>query len=123
MAAQSVTELPEDDDWLYEIKLDGYRALLLKNGAPLMKRRAKLASIVTQDPTLRLSQELPGSGADVVKAVRAARPPESWTRSELLAQIRFVEWTAEGRLRHAAFLGVREDKSANEVRREGICRG
>jgi ATP-dependent DNA ligase len=24
MAAQSVTELPEDDDWLYELKLDGH---------------------------------------------------------------------------------------------------
>ncbi len=23
MAAQSVTELPEGDDWLYELKLDG----------------------------------------------------------------------------------------------------
>jgi len=36
----------------------------------------------------------------------------------LVAQIRFVEWTAEGRLRHAAFLGLRSDKSAREVRRK-----
>jgi len=35
-----------------------------------------------------------------------------------VAQVRFVEWTAEGRLRHAAFLGLRSDKSAREVRRE-----
>ena len=41
-----------------------------------------------------------------------------WVRPELAAQIRFVEWTAEGRLRHAAFLGLRSDKSAGEVRRE-----
>ena len=41
-----------------------------------------------------------------------------WTRPELVAQIRFVEWTAEGRLRHAAFLGLRTDKSANAVQRE-----
>ena len=39
-------------------------------------------------------------------------------RPELVAQIRFVEWTAEGRLRRAAFLGLRSDKSAREVRRE-----
>ena len=31
MAAQSITELPEGDDWLYELKLDGYRALLIKD--------------------------------------------------------------------------------------------
>jgi DNA ligase D-like protein (predicted ligase) len=41
-----------------------------------------------------------------------------WVQPELVAQIRFVEWTAEGRLRHAAFLGLRSDKSAREVRRE-----
>jgi len=41
-----------------------------------------------------------------------------WVRPKLLAPIRFVEWTAEGRLRHAAFLGLRADKSASQVRRE-----
>jgi bifunctional non-homologous end joining protein LigD len=35
-----------------------------------------------------------------------------WVRPELVAQVRFVEWTAEGRLRHAAFLGLRSGKSA-----------
>jgi DNA ligase D-like protein (predicted ligase) len=41
-----------------------------------------------------------------------------WVRPLLVAQIRFVEWTADGHLRHAAFLGLREDKEAREVRRE-----
>lgn len=41
-----------------------------------------------------------------------------WVRPELVAQIRFVEWTAEGRLRHAAFLGLRSDRAAREVHRE-----
>ena len=41
-----------------------------------------------------------------------------WVRPELVAQIRFVEWTADGHLRHAAFLGVRVDKAARDVRRE-----
>jgi bifunctional non-homologous end joining protein LigD len=36
----------------------------------------------------------------------------------LVAQVRFVEWTAEGHLRHAAFLGLRTDKPARVVRRE-----
>jgi bifunctional non-homologous end joining protein LigD len=31
-AAQTATELPEGPDWLYEVKFDGYRALLLKSG-------------------------------------------------------------------------------------------
>lgn len=41
-----------------------------------------------------------------------------WTRPELVAQIRFVEWTADGRLRHPAFLGMRSDKTATTVHRE-----
>ena len=41
-----------------------------------------------------------------------------WVKPELVVQIRFVEWTTEGRLRHAAFLGLRTDKNAKDVRRE-----
>jgi bifunctional non-homologous end joining protein LigD len=41
-----------------------------------------------------------------------------WVKPKLVAQIRFVEWTADGHLRHAAFLGLRHDKRASDVRRE-----
>jgi bifunctional non-homologous end joining protein LigD len=41
-----------------------------------------------------------------------------WVVPRRLAQIRFVEWTADGHLRHAAFLGLRTDKAARSVRRE-----
>jgi bifunctional non-homologous end joining protein LigD len=42
----------------------------------------------------------------------------TWLAPTLVAQIRFVEWTADGHLRHAAFLGLRADKKATAVRRE-----
>ena len=41
-----------------------------------------------------------------------------WVRPRLIAQIRFVEWTADGHLRHAALLGLRSDKPPSAVRRE-----
>jgi bifunctional non-homologous end joining protein LigD len=41
-----------------------------------------------------------------------------WTRPELVAQIGFAEWTSDGRLRQARFLGMRDDKPAAEVVRE-----
>lgn len=41
-----------------------------------------------------------------------------WLQPKLVAQIRFVEWTADGHLRHAAFLGLRNDKIAQAIRRE-----
>jgi ATP-dependent DNA ligase len=31
-----------------------------------------------------------------------------WVRPELVAEIEVVEWTAEGHLRHARFIGIRE---------------
>src|SRR5215469_851031 len=152
MAAQAVTKLPEGGEWLYEPKLDGYRALLLKDGTqiqilsrnekdltkmypgvaaagmrlnaaqavidgeivalsedgrpsfqalqhrgshprhqivfyafdvlhlnerdvmaePLEKRRALLPRILREDPTIRLSRDLPGSVAEIIQALRAA---------------------------------------------------
>ena len=41
-----------------------------------------------------------------------------WLKPSLVAQVRFVEWTTDAHLRHAAFLGLRSDKKASEVRRE-----
>ncbi len=45
-----------------------------------------------------------------------------WTAPELVAEVRFSEWTGDGRLRHPVFQGLREDKSAPEVRRERAAR-
>jgi len=309
MAAVTIKKLPEGDEWLYELKWDGYRALVIKDGDDVQirsrndkdltamypgiaaagrrqkikqivldgeivalgedgrpsfqalqhrssqqkrqivfyvfdllhadgqdltgerldARRARLPALVSTDAVMRLSQDLPGSAADIVRALRAAgiegviakrrdssyhsgersndwvklklerqqefviggyRPdgangldallvgyyegkelrfagkvraglvphvrrevlgklkplqvqdcpfanlPDTdvgrwgggitadqmramhWTKPQLVAQIRFVEWTAENRLRHAAFLGLRLDKSTREVRRE-----
>jgi bifunctional non-homologous end joining protein LigD len=41
-----------------------------------------------------------------------------WVKPKVVAQIRFVEWTADQHLRHAAFVGLRTDKAAADVRRE-----
>jgi ATP-dependent DNA ligase len=41
-----------------------------------------------------------------------------WVRPRMVAQIGFVEWTVDGHLRHAKFLGLRSDKSASDVHRE-----
>lgn len=41
-----------------------------------------------------------------------------WVAPEKVAEIRFAEWTADGRLRQAAFLGLRDDKAAHDIVRE-----
>jgi bifunctional non-homologous end joining protein LigD len=41
-----------------------------------------------------------------------------WVNPIFVAQIKFAEWTRDGKLRQPVFLGLREDKKASEVRRE-----
>lgn len=41
-----------------------------------------------------------------------------WVEPRLVAAVRFAEWTAEGRLRQPAFLGLRMDKTPEETARE-----
>jgi bifunctional non-homologous end joining protein LigD len=41
-----------------------------------------------------------------------------WLRPRLVCQVKFAEWTRDGKLRQPVFLGLREDKSAAEVIRE-----
>jgi len=41
-----------------------------------------------------------------------------WVRPELIAEVQYLTWTADGRLRHATYLGLREDKSPAEIVRE-----
>ena len=46
----------------------------------------------------------------------------TWLRPRLVAQIKFAEWTQEGKLRQPAFLGLRDDKNPIECQwreREG----
>ena len=42
-----------------------------------------------------------------------------WIEPELVAQIAFTEWTRDGMLRHPRFAGLRTDKAAADVVREG----
>jgi bifunctional non-homologous end joining protein LigD len=41
-----------------------------------------------------------------------------WVRPELVGEVEFTEWTPDGRLRHPAWKGMREDKPAREIVRE-----
>ena len=43
-------------------------------------------------------------------------PGATWLQPRHVAQVAFQEWTADGRLRQPVFLGLRDDKSPEEVR-------
>src|SRR6187200_670436 len=59
------------------------------------------------------------SGAPVAKPLSGdERKGVTYVRPELVAEIEFTEWTADGILRHPSFEGLREDKAAKDVVRE-----
>jgi ATP-dependent DNA ligase len=41
-----------------------------------------------------------------------------WVEPKLVAEITYLTWTGDGLLRHTAFVGLRPDKPARQVRRE-----
>ncbi|MFL5580471.1 MAG: non-homologous end-joining DNA ligase [Gemmatimonadaceae bacterium] len=44
--------------------------------------------------------------------------PAHWVRPAVVVEVKFSEWTADGRLRQPIFVGVRDDKPARLVTRE-----
>jgi len=59
----------------------------------------------------------------VTKTCPFAEPPRpatgmTWVKPELVCQVKFANWTTDGRLRAPVFLGLRDDKPAAEVERE-----
>ena len=54
----------------------------------------------------------------VPKMPRVRKSDVRWVEPELVVEVEFVEWTHEGRLRFPTFLGVRDDKPPEDVRRE-----
>jgi bifunctional non-homologous end joining protein LigD len=49
---------------------------------------------------------------------RVREPGAHWVRPTSVAQVAFSEWTRDGKLRHPRYLGLRTDKSPDEVVRE-----
>ena len=71
----------------------------------LMKRMARLE---TDEPSLAVG--------------KAEARGVTWLRPELVAEIAFAEFTAEGSVRHGSFIGLRGDKPAADVKPERASR-
>jgi bifunctional non-homologous end joining protein LigD len=56
--------------------------------------------------------------AQVPKMPRVRKGDVTWVEPRLVAEVAFAEWTHDDHLRAPRFIGLREDKAAEEVRRE-----
>jgi bifunctional non-homologous end joining protein LigD len=124
-------------DWL-KFKCSAEQELVIGGFTAPRGSRTELGALLLgyyEDGTLRYAGKV-GTGftqatlrdlAALLDPLRQERSPfadelpersVSWVQPRLVAQIGFSEWTRDGRLRHPRFLGLREDKSAEEVVRE-----
>ena len=55
---------------------------------------------------------------EVPKMPKVRKSDVIWVEPKLIAQVEFAEWTHDGRLRSPSYKGLREDKTATDVRRE-----
>jgi bifunctional non-homologous end joining protein LigD len=55
---------------------------------------------------------------EVPKMPKVRKGDVVWVEPELVCEVEFAEWTHDGHLRAPSYQGLREDKSAEEVRRE-----
>lgn len=75
--------------------------------------------MVAEDLFLRLEKLARKTSPFDGKLDAVARRGVHFVKPELVAEVEFRTWTADGLLRHAAFRGLREDKPAKEIVREG----
>ncbi len=85
------------------------RAHVFKRARPLETTRCPFANL--PNSTAKTTHWGEGITEEEMKGLR-------WLRPELVVEVSFVEWTRDGNLRHASFVGLRDDKVARAVRRE-----
>ena len=76
---------------------------------------ASLASLDT------LQQKLERDTSPFVKRPATNERPH-WVAPKLVAEVKFTEWTADGKLRHPTYLGLRDDIDPRTIRREPVAR-
>jgi ATP-dependent DNA ligase len=137
---QLVETAPSGSKWLHEIKLDGFRmAARIEHGhAKLLTRTgldwsAKYPGRVGTGMSQKVLKDLrrrldplarPKSPLDVPpqRSTRFGSPlvlsRVHWVEPKLVAEITYLTWTADNLLRQTVYVGLREDKPAEQVRRE-----
>jgi bifunctional non-homologous end joining protein LigD len=55
---------------------------------------------------------------EVPKMPKVRKSDVIWVEPKLVVQVEFAEWTHDGRLRAPSYKGIREDKAAEDVRKE-----
>ena len=134
-------------DWL-KIKTHGEQEFVVVGYTKGEGRRARsfgsLVLAVNEGGTLRwvgnvgtgFTEKTIGELLDALESLKRAKSPLAvvpkmakvrasdvvWVQPKLVAEVKFAEWTHDGHLRAPVYLGLRDDKTAPEVRAERASR-
>ena len=91
------------------------RLPLLRGFVP--HRAGRLKSLhMDRCPFVNLSSSKASHWGEVITAEDMAAI--AWVKPKVVVDIAFTEWTADGSLRHAAFVALRDDKQPHRVHKE-----
>jgi len=96
----------------------GFKSLLLGvNGPEGLVYAGKVGTGFNSETLISMRERLDSLATDTpaAKVPRSDARGAHWVKPELVAEIAFAEFTAEKVVRHASFLGLREDKPADAV--------
>lgn len=96
----------------------GFKSLLLGlNGPEGLVYAGKVGTGFNSETLLSVRERLDALATDkpAARVPRAEARGAHWVQPRLVAEIAFAEFTAEKVVRHASFLGLREDKPADAV--------
>ena len=94
----------------------------VRNGFVPASRRTVHSRLVplesTTCPFVNLPESSPGRWGQGLTAAKMKNCV--WLKPEAVAQFRFLEWTPNDHLRHASFIALRSDKTAQQVVKEQV---
>ena len=107
-----------------DARTQGFRSLLLaanENGK--MRYAGKVGTGFDADLLTDVRGRMDKIAADkpAVEVPSAAARGAHWIKPKLVAEIAFAEFTADNVVRHASFIGLREDKPAAQVKVESVA--
>jgi bifunctional non-homologous end joining protein LigD len=82
------------------------------SSADAVELRTKLAKLLSK------KSPFPASTTRSTRWLAKPAAADHWVKPQLVAEIRFAEWTPDGSVRHASYQGLRADKDAKSVGRE-----
>lgn len=100
----------------------GALILALRDENGVFRYAGKVGSGLDDAERRKLSEQLERDRVESPPLIIDERIKDArWSRPKLAVEVSFFEWSDDGKLRHPTFVGIREDKTADDCVREDVA--